>query len=44
MRYMEGMKLAEIAEALGKTTGAVAGLLRRGQTALVGQIGGVSRV
>jgi len=44
MRYMEGMKLAEIAEALDKSTGAVAGLLRRGQNALLGQIGSLSRV
>jgi RNA polymerase sigma-70 factor (ECF subfamily) len=44
MRYMEGMKLSEIAAAVNKTAGAVAGLLRRGQDALREQIGSVSRI
>lgn len=43
MRYMEGMKLAEIAEVVHKTPGAVAGLLRRGQDALREHIGSLSR-
>jgi RNA polymerase sigma-70 factor (ECF subfamily) len=30
LHYLEGMKLSEVAEALGKSTGAVAGLLHRG--------------
>lgn len=34
LHYLEGMKLAEVAEALGKTTGAVAGLLHRGMKQL----------
>ncbi len=42
MRYLEGMKLSEIAAAVGKTPGSVAGLLRRGQDALRAQIGSVS--
>jgi RNA polymerase sigma-70 factor, ECF subfamily len=44
MRHIEGMKLADIAAALGKSTGAIAGLLRRGQAALLGQIGSMSNV
>jgi RNA polymerase sigma factor (sigma-70 family) len=43
MRYMEGMKLSEIATAINKTAGAVAGLLRRGQEALREQIGSFSQ-
>ena len=39
MHYLEGMKLAEVAEALGKTTGAVAGLLHRGMKTLRDQLG-----
>lgn len=34
LHYLEGMKLAEVAEALGKTNGAVAGLLHRGMKTL----------
>ncbi|WP_246419759.1 sigma-70 family RNA polymerase sigma factor [Aporhodopirellula rubra] len=34
LHYLEGLKLAEVAEALGKTTGAVAGLLHRGMKQL----------
>lgn len=34
LHYLEGMKLAEVAEALDKTTGAVAGLLHRGMKQL----------
>jgi RNA polymerase sigma-70 factor, ECF subfamily len=44
MRYMEGMKVVEIAAALNKTAGAVAGLLRRGQNALRDEIGSVSEL
>jgi RNA polymerase sigma-70 factor, ECF subfamily len=44
MRYVEGMKLAEIAAAMQKTPGAVAGLLRRGQQALREKIGGISQL
>jgi RNA polymerase sigma-70 factor (ECF subfamily) len=44
MRYMEGMKLSEIATAVNKTAGAVAGLLRRGQEALREQIGSFSQI
>jgi RNA polymerase sigma-70 factor (ECF subfamily) len=44
MRYMEDMKLVEIAAALGKTPGAVAGLLRRGQKALRDKIGSRSQL
>lgn len=34
LHYLEGMKLAEVAQTLGKTTGAVAGLLHRGMKQL----------
>ncbi|MGI9471654.1 MAG: sigma-70 family RNA polymerase sigma factor [Rubripirellula sp.] len=34
LHYLEGMKLAEVAEVLGKTNGAVAGLLHRGMKTL----------
>ncbi|MEM6364583.1 MAG: sigma-70 family RNA polymerase sigma factor [Planctomycetota bacterium] len=34
LHYLEGLKLSEVAEALGKTTGAVAGLLHRGMKQL----------
>lgn len=34
MHYLEGAKLSEVAEALGKTNGAVAGLLHRGMKTL----------
>jgi RNA polymerase sigma-70 factor (ECF subfamily) len=44
MRYMEGMKLNEIAVAVDKSTGAVAGLLRRGQEALREKIGSFSQI
>jgi RNA polymerase sigma-70 factor, ECF subfamily len=44
MRFMEGMKLTEIASELGKTPGAVAGLLRRGQQALRDKIGSLSQI
>jgi RNA polymerase sigma-70 factor (ECF subfamily) len=44
MRYIEGMKLAEIAAAMQKTPGAVTGLLRRGQQALRDKIGSMSEV
>jgi RNA polymerase sigma-70 factor (ECF subfamily) len=44
MRYVEGMKLNEIAASVNKTPGAVAGLLRRGQNALRQEIGSASRV
>ena len=39
MRYLEGLKLAEIAENLQKSPAAVAGLIRRGQLALRDQLG-----
>jgi RNA polymerase sigma-70 factor (ECF subfamily) len=42
MRYIEGMKLIEIAATVEKTPGAVAGLLRRGQTALREKLGSMS--
>ncbi|KAA5538814.1 sigma-70 family RNA polymerase sigma factor [Roseiconus nitratireducens] len=34
LHYLEGMKLKEVADELGKSTGAVAGLLHRGMKAL----------
>lgn len=34
LHYLEGMKLSEVAEELGKSTGAVAGLLHRGMKTL----------
>lgn len=37
LHYLEGLKLAEVAEAMGKTTGAVAGLLHRGMKQLRAQ-------
>lgn len=37
LHYLEGLKLAEVAETLGKTTGAVAGLLHRGMKQLRAQ-------
>ncbi|HEX5471619.1 MAG TPA: sigma-70 family RNA polymerase sigma factor [Lacipirellulaceae bacterium] len=43
MRYLEGLKLGEIAAGLNKSPGAVVGLLRRGQDALRAQIGSISR-
>lgn len=39
MHYLEGMKLAEVAEQLGKTSGAVAGLLHRGIKTLRQRLG-----
>ncbi len=44
MRYMESMKLSEIAAAVNKTPGAVAGLLRRGQDALRERFASASHV
>jgi RNA polymerase sigma-70 factor (ECF subfamily) len=44
MRYMEGLKLNEIAASIDKTPGAVAGLLRRGQNTLREEISRVSRI
>jgi RNA polymerase sigma-70 factor, ECF subfamily len=38
LHYLEGMKLSEVAAALGKTTGAVAGLLHRGMKTLREQL------
>jgi RNA polymerase sigma-70 factor (ECF subfamily) len=43
MRYLEGMKLIEIAATMQKTPAAVAGLLRRGQKALRDKIGTMSQ-
>jgi DNA-directed RNA polymerase specialized sigma24 family protein len=34
LRWLDGLKLAEVAEAMGKTPQAVAGLLRRGMASL----------
>ena len=39
LHYLEGMKLNEVAEELGKSTGAVAGLLHRGMKTLRKQLG-----
>ena len=39
MHYLEGMKLSEVADTLGKSTGAVAGLLHRGMKALRDRLG-----
>lgn len=39
MHYLEGMKLSEVAKALGKSTGAVAGLLHRGMKGLRERLG-----
>ncbi len=39
LHYLEGMKLSEVAEALDKSTGAVAGLLHRAMKALRQQLG-----
>lgn len=38
LHHLEGMKLSEVAEAIGKTTGAVAGLLHRGMKTLRDQL------
>lgn len=38
LRYWQGLKLAEIAEQLGRTTGSVAGLLQRGLKSLQGHL------
>ncbi|MCC9601899.1 sigma-70 family RNA polymerase sigma factor [Stieleria sp. JC731] len=38
LHYLEGMKLSEVAEELGKSTGAIAGLLHRGMKALRKQL------
>ena len=38
LHYLEGMKLSEVAEQLGKTSGAVAGLLHRGMKMLRQQL------
>lgn len=34
LHYLEGLKLADVAESMGKTTGAIAGLLHRGMKQL----------
>ena len=39
LHYLEGMKLSEVAEAIGKSSGAVAGLLHRGMKTLRERIG-----
>ncbi|MCA9139378.1 MAG: sigma-70 family RNA polymerase sigma factor [Planctomycetales bacterium] len=39
LHYLEGMKLSEVASELGKSTGAVAGLLHRGMKELRKQLG-----
>ena len=39
LHYIEGMKLSEVAEAIGKTTGSVAGLMHRGMKTLRSQLG-----
>ena len=39
LHYLEGMKLAEVAQELGKSSGAVAGLLHRGMKTLRSQLG-----
>lgn len=39
LHYLEGMKLSEVADELGKSTGAVAGLLHRGMKSLREQLG-----
>ncbi|MEM6688933.1 MAG: sigma-70 family RNA polymerase sigma factor [Planctomycetota bacterium] len=39
MHYLEGMKLSEVAEALDKTPGSIAGLLHRGMKALRERLG-----
>ena len=38
LHYLEGMKLAEVGKQLGKSTGAIAGLLHRGMKALRKQL------
>ncbi|OYP38029.1 sigma-70 family RNA polymerase sigma factor [Rhodopirellula sp. MGV] len=38
LHYLEGMKLSEVADELGKSTGAIAGLLHRGMKALRKQL------
>ncbi|NND95986.1 MAG: sigma-70 family RNA polymerase sigma factor [Pirellulaceae bacterium] len=40
LHYLEGMKLSEVASKLGKSTGAVAGLLHRGMKTLRQQLDG----
>lgn len=40
LHYLDGMKLSEVATALDKSTGAVAGLLHRGMKTLRTQLGG----
>jgi RNA polymerase sigma-70 factor (ECF subfamily) len=40
LHYLEGLKLSEVAEEMGKSTGAVAGLLHRGMKTLRKQLGG----
>lgn len=39
LHYLEGMKLSEVAEQLGKSPGAIAGLLHRGMKTLRSQLG-----
>ena len=39
LHYLEGLKLAEVAEELGRSTGAIAGLLHRGMKALREELG-----
>jgi RNA polymerase sigma-70 factor (ECF subfamily) len=39
LHYLQDMKLSEVAETMGKSTGAVAGLLHRGMKALRRQLG-----
>ena len=39
LHYLEGMKLSEVASELGKSTGAIAGLLHRGMKTLRKQLG-----
>lgn len=40
LHYLEGMKLSEVAAELGKSTGAIAGLLHRGMKTLRNELGG----
>ncbi len=39
LHYLEGMKLADVAEQMGKSTGAIAGLMHRGMKTLREQLG-----
>ena len=39
LHYIEGLKLSEVAEQLGKTSGAIAGLMHRGMKTLRAQLG-----